>query len=172
MKYCILGPAGQLPQDPSPRKCQKLRLVALKSSTWETFNRATFSSRICGCILAIILTLYVSISYSANWVEIREMKYHKGSVIVHQHCLFPVFLMIEDMLILPNTDVVFCCRKIHTLRFWKHVHSYEVMVLNRIVVINYNDLLDYHPLNVYSVVVHDIVKKFVRMRYDLGDAEE
>ena len=46
------------------------------------------------------------------------------------------------------------------------------MDLNKIILINHTDLLDYHPLNVYSVAVDDIVKKFVRMRYDLGDAEK
>ena len=92
------------------------------------FNGATLGSHavyLGASYSAIILTLalYVSISYSANWVNIHGMKYHKDSVVVYQHCLFPVFLMIEDRFILQNTEVVFCCRKIHTLRFWKHVHS-------------------------------------------------
>ena len=92
------------------------------------FNGATLGSHavyLGASYYAIILTLalYVSISYSANWVNIHGMKYHKDSVVVYQHCLFPVFLMIEDRFILQNTEVVFCCRKIHTLRFWKHVHS-------------------------------------------------
>ena len=56
---------------------------------------------------------------------------------------------IEDLVIMPNSEVVFICRKLHTLRCWIHAHSYEVMVLNQISLTNYTALLDYDPLNVY-----------------------
>ncbi len=58
-----------------------------------------------------------------------------------------------------------------TLSYRKHLHSYEVALINNFVVINYDELLDYHPLDIYSVRTGGIVRKYIRMRYDLADCE-
>ena len=73
---------------------------------------------------------------------------------------------------MPNSDVVFCCRKIQTVRFCKHIYSFEVAILNQIVLTYYDDLIDYHSLDVYQITVNGIVRKVIRMRYDLSDAEQ
>ena len=36
----------------------------------------------------------------------------------------------------------------------------------------YDDLLDYHPLDIYSIRINEIIRKFVRMRYGLADCEQ
>ena len=59
----------------------------------------------------------------------------------------------------------------YTLGFSKHLHCYEVAILNSYVTTNYNELLDYHPLDIYTVKVQQIERKIIRMRYDLGDCE-
>ena len=97
----------------------------------------------------ILIFVNTAFLYTANWVEIHGVKYCKGSIVLHHHCLFPVFIKIEDFVIMPNSDVVLICRRMHTLRFWIHAHSYEVMVLNQISLTNYTALLDYDLLNVY-----------------------
>ena len=103
---------------------------------------------------------------------IHGVKYHKGAAVVHQHSLIPFFLMIEDIFIKSNGDIIFSCRKMHSLRFHKHLHSYEVALMNLIVTTKYDDLLDYHPLDIYSIRINEIIRKFVRMRYDLADSEQ
>ena len=88
-----------------------------------------------------------------------------------QHLLFPVFLKIQDIFILPNGDIVFHCRKLHTLCFWKHVHTHEVAESSQSVETNYSSLLDHPALDMYSLSLNGTIKKFVRMRYDKSDAE-
>ena len=73
---------------------------------------------------------------------------------------------------MPNSDVVFCCRKIQTVRFCKHIYSFEVAILNQIVLTKHDDLIDYHPLDVNQKTINGIVKKVIRMRCDLRDAEQ
>ena len=52
------------------------------------------------------------------------------------------FLIIEDIFIIANRDVFFTCKKMHTLSYRKHLHSYEVALINNFVAINYDELLD------------------------------
>ena len=73
---------------------------------------------------------------------------------------------------MPNGDVVICCRKMQTLGYTEHLHSYEVAELNQIVLTSYADLLDYHPLDIYITKLNGVTKKFVTMRYDLSDNEQ
>ena len=60
----------------------------------------------------------------------------------------------------------------HTLKFHKHLYSYEVIVLNEFVVTCHDGLLDHLPLDVYSISVDSTLKKFIRPKYDLSDAEQ
>ena len=99
------------------------------------------------------------------------MTYHLGSVVIKQHLLFPEFLKVQDIFIQPNGDIVFHCRKLHTLCFWKQLHSHEVAESSQSVVTNYSSLLDYHALDMYRLSLNGTIKKFVRMRYDMSDAE-
>lgn len=73
---------------------------------------------------------------------------------------------------MPNGDVVICCRKLQTQGFSEHLHSFEVVELNQIVLTSYACLLDHHPLDIYSAKLNGITKKFVTMRYDLSDNEK
>jgi hypothetical protein len=102
---------------------------------------------------------------------IHGVKYHKQAAVVYQHSVLPIFLTIEDIFIMANGDVFFTCRKMHTLRFHKHLHSYEVAIVNNIVTTSYDELLDYHPLDIYAVKTDGIMRKYIRMRYDLADCE-
>lgn len=93
-------------------------------------------------------------------------------IIVYQQFILPVLLMIDDVFILPNTDVVFCCKKLQTVAFNKHLHSYEVKILSEYVSLYHRSLIDYHPLDLYTLNVNGTPTKFVRMKYDLADAEQ
>ena len=53
----------------------------------------------------------------------------------------------------------------------KHLHSCEVASMNNIVTINYDELLDYHPFDIYLVKIGEITRKYIRMRYDLADCK-
>jgi hypothetical protein len=49
------------------------------------------------------------------------------------------------------------------LRFHKHLHSYEVAIVNNIVTTSYDELLDYHSLDIYAVKTDGIMRKYIRM---------
>jgi hypothetical protein len=51
------------------------------------------------------------------------------------------------------------------------LHSYEVAIVNNIVTTSYDELLDYHSLDIYAVKTDGIMRKYIRMRYDLADCE-
>lgn len=78
--------------------------------------------------------------------------------------------MIEDIVI-ANGDAFFICKQMHTLKYVKKLHSYEIAILNNIETVKYDDLIDYHPLDVYTINRHGFSRKYVRMRYDLSDCE-
>ena len=44
--------------------------------------------------------------------------------------------------------------------------------MNSFVTTSYDELLDYHPLDVYNLKVEERVRKLIRMRYELGDCEQ
>lgn len=100
------------------------------------------------------------------------MKYQKGTILVKKNELFPQFLKIEDIFLIANGDVVMCCQEMHTVGLVDHLHSYEIVELNRTVLVTYSDLLDHHPLDIYCVNIRGAEKKIVRMRYDLTDCEK
>ena len=93
-------------------------------------------------------------------------------VLLHQQFILPEFLLINHIYILSNMDVVLCCKKLKTVSFNKHMHSYEVVILNTFVSVLNSTLIDHNPLDMYNVNVSSISKKFVRMKYDMGDAEQ
>ena len=72
---------------------------------------------------------------------------------------------------MANGDTFLACKEMRTLLYSKHLHSYEVASLNNIVTINYDELLDYHPLDICQVKIGEIIRKYIRMRYDLADCE-
>ena len=80
-------------------------------------------------------------------------------------------MMIEDIVIMVNGDVFFICRKMCTLRYHKHLHSYEVALVRNVETTTYDELKYYHPLDIYTIKTDGIARKFVRIRYDLGDCE-
>jgi hypothetical protein len=51
------------------------------------------------------------------------------------------------------------------------LHSYEVAIVNNIVTTSYDELLDYHSLDIYAVKTDGIMRKYIRMWYDLADCE-
>ena len=93
------------------------------------------------------------IYFRATWVVIHGVKYQKRAAVVHQHSILPAFLRIEDIFIMANGDTFFACKKMNTLLYSKHLHSYEIASMNNIVTINYDELLDYHPLDIYQVKI-------------------
>ena len=40
------------------------------------------------------------------------------------------------------------------------------------IITNYDELVDYHPLDVYTLNANEVEKHYVRMRYDLADCEK
>ena len=101
--------------------------------------------------------------FRANWVVIHGVKYNGRTAVVCQHSILPSFLMIEDIVIMANGDVFFICRKMHTLRYNKHLHSYEVALVRNVETTTYDELKDYHPLDIYAIKTDGIARKFVRM---------
>jgi hypothetical protein len=80
-------------------------------------------------------------------------------------------LKVEVIFVMPNKDVLLWCKKMHTAGFYRHLWSYEVMLLNDEVSTSYEELADHHPLDCYSLKIDVISKSFVRLRYDLSDLE-
>lgn len=130
--------------------------------------------RLLHAVLVWLLLYCLSVwyfSFRTDWVVIYGHKYAKNLAVVHKQSILPEFILIDDILILPNTDVVFCCKRLHTIRFHKHLYCYEVMFLNEFVTTSYDGLLDHLPLDVYNISVNTTLRKFIRMKYDLSDAE-
>ena len=46
-------------------------------------------------------------SYRTNWIVIHGQKYVKDMAVVYRQSIFPEFILIDDIFILPNTVVVF-----------------------------------------------------------------
>ena len=125
------------------------------------------------CFETLELNIYSwpHIYFRATWVIIHGVKYQKRGTVVHQHSILSVFLRIEDIFIMANGDTFFACKKMHTSLYSKHLHWYEIASMNNNVTINYDELLDYHPLDIYEVKIGDITRKYIRMRDDLADCE-
>ena len=122
-------------------------------------------------LLSLTFINYLILYFRATWIVIHGVKYQKRAAVVHQHSILPAFLRIEDIFVMANGDTFFACKEMRTLLYSKHLHSYEVASLNNIVTINYDELLDYHPLDIYQVKIGEITRKYIRMRYDLADCE-
>ena len=108
----------------------------------------------------------------ADWVKVHGDKYVKDMMIVCQQFIHPVFLCIHRIFVLPNMDIVFFSKRVQTIGYNKEMHSYEVVILDEFITTFHNNLLDHHPLDLYSIIVEGVQKDFVRMKYDLADAEE
>lgn len=85
--------------------------------------------------------------------------------------MLPHFLRIECIFVMPNNDIVFWCKKIHTIGYYRHLWSYEVMFLCDEISTTCAEQADHHPLDCYSLSINGIRKTFVRLRYDLSDLE-
>ena len=115
-------------------------------------------------LLSSTYIYYLIIYFRATWIVIHGVKYQKRAAVVHQHSILPAFLRIEDIFIMANGDTFFACKEMRTLLYSKHLHSYEVASLNNIVTINYDELLDYHPLDIYQVKIGEIYTNLVLIR--------
>ena len=112
-------------------------------------------------------------SYSrVEWVKIFGNKFVKNMVVFYQQLILPEFLIIRDIFMLPNMDVMFCRERLHTISFNRHMHSFEVIILDTFTSVQHSSLADHSPLDLYGVNVNGIPKKFVRMKYDMADAEQ
>ena len=114
----------------------------------------------------------VPFSSRTEWVKIHGDKYARNMVVVFQQFIFPEFLKIHKIFIRPNMDVVFCCKKLQTIAYKKRMHCYEMKILNEFVSILHSCLLDHHPLDLYAIDVNRTQRNFLRMKYDLSDAEQ
>ena len=111
--------------------------------------------------------------FRVNWVVIHGVKYQKKTAVVYKHFIFPVFLRIEDIFVMPNGDVFFVCTQMRAIQHDRHLHSYEVRLnSSHVITTSYDELVDYHPLDVYTLNVNEGEKHYVRMRYDLADCEK
>ncbi len=52
------------------------------------------------------------------------------------------------------------------------MHSYEVIIADEFLSISRSSLVDHHPLDMYTINVNSMPINFVRMKYDLADAEQ
>ncbi|CAB4007939.1 uncharacterized protein LOC110246895 [Paramuricea clavata] len=107
-----------------------------------------------------------------DWAKICGDKYAKGMVVVYQQFIFPEFLMLHNIFMLPNMDVVFSCKKMQTIAFNSRMRSYEVIIADEFLSVSHSSLVDHYPLDIYTINVNNMPTKFVRMKYDLADAEQ
>jgi hypothetical protein len=52
------------------------------------------------------------------------------------------------------------------------MYSYEAAILNAFTSVLHSSLSDHSPLDMYSLNVNGMPKKFVRIKYDMADAEQ
>ena len=68
-------------------------------------------------------------------------------VVLCQQLILPEFLIIHDIFMLPNMDVMFCCKRLHTISFNRHMHSFEVIILDTFTSVQHSSLADHSPLD-------------------------
>jgi hypothetical protein len=110
--------------------------------------------------------------FRINWAKICGDKYAKGMVVIYQQFIFPEFLMLHNIFMLPNMDVVFSCKKMQTIAFNSRMRSNEVIIADELLSVSHSSLVDHYPLDIYTINVNNMPTKFVRMKYDLADAEQ
>ena len=101
----------------------------------------------------------------AKFVQLYGIRYSKGNIVISGHELMPHFLKLDEIYVLPNKDVIFWCKKVYTIRFSRHLWSYEIMMVNQDVLTSYyEELVDHHPLDCYCLNINGVSKTFVRMK--------
>jgi hypothetical protein len=93
-------------------------------------------------------------------------------VVVYQQFIFPEFLRLHNIFMLPNMDVVFSCKRMQTIAFTSRMHCYKVIIADELLSISHSSLVDHYPLDMYTININNMPKIFVRMKYDLAYAEQ
>ena len=120
----------------------------------------TFCSLLCAVSLYMHAVLYRVLSAVINGAT-----YRKEIVVV---CGFendtPMFGSIAEIIVTPHQECFFVLSPLITIAFRYHYHAFEVVPTDTIVVYNYKQLFDFHPL-VYTVGIDHSI--FVSMKYHL-----
>ena len=115
----------------------------------------------------VLLTMYILSVHSVKWVELAGTTYRPGGVVVISSTLMPSFALIMDVLLLGTDSVcMFICRKYTTQCFNSHLHAYEVVESEEQIVVEQNNLQDYHVLSQFKLDTHDDVL-FISMKYHI-----
>ena len=59
----------------------------------------------------------------------------------------PSFGIIMKLLVAMSTGTLFVLRQLETITFSHHLHAYQVKETTHIIVLDYDDFIDHHPLN-------------------------
>ena len=101
-----------------------------------------------------------------SWVEIDGTRYQKGSVVVLESYLSPVFGIIVDIIVRNSDQYYFVCDTVHTV-FSSHFHAYEVVKnsVAEFVICSHSALVDHTVLTLYTLPSHS--SYFIPMKYHI-----
>ena len=86
-----------------------------------------------------------------SWVKSGGTVYKPGSFVVLESTLLPVFGKIKDIVVHGVDNCLFVVQMYATECFLHPFHSYEVSMDSTIRACKPADLVDYHPLNMFTL---------------------
>ena len=119
-----------------------------------------------------LLLFALSIVSSVSWAKITGYQYKRGQVIVISTTdSMPNFGTIVDIIVHEVEIVYIVLKKLCTLSFHHHFHSYCVTYIEPAlyIAIQVSELYDNHPLSLYHSPNNDSHDLFVPMKYHLSD---
>ncbi len=125
--------------------------------------RTNYSSSASSSLLMVYACCHVFVLlFRVTWVEVDGTKYSKGSVLVLESDLVPLFGVIQEVHCVSN-QYYFVCKCFHTECFSAHFHAYRVTKIDgELRYCTISDLSDHYPLSVYTLNSNQM---YVCMKY-------
>ena len=106
---------------------------------------------------------------SLSRLDVNSIVYKKGAIAVlaAEEDDLPVFGEIQHVVAVNVDQYYFVVVILHTMCFKPHFHAYEVEhpSIPEYVVVNPTELVDHHPLGLYTCTVSDQCQQLVSLKY-------
>ena len=78
----------------------------------------------------------------------------------------PQFGKLNEIISTPSEEFLFVTSKLTTLQYQRHYHAYEVDITSEIYICSYQDLYDFHPLEL-TVAYGSCRHNMISLKYHL-----
>ena len=103
------------------------------------------------------------VTFSSSWLDVNSIIYKKGAIVV----LAAEEDDLQHVVAVNVNHCYFIVVILHTMCFKPHFHEYEVEhpSIPEYVVVHLTELVDHHPLGLYTCTVSDQCQKLVSLKY-------